>query len=304
MKTVIIGRNGFLARALIKNCDQGAFTILGSSDFDLLTAIPSLLPSCQNADLLIDAADFYPGIEESYRQQENIYWTNVKIYKQIFSLAALNSIHRIITIGTTGCYPQINEPLSEDLFNGPPERLNPKLRGYALSRFTLLDIAALYKTKYEISHNHLILPNFYGPGDKYTIGRSHLLASWIRDFATATKKNHRTLTLWGPKTQQREFIFIQDAAKLILTLSKLDLPEEVLNVGTNTAPTFEELAKLLLSLLESTCEVEWDLEKSPNRQKEILNLQKLNKYQPYLPSPTPLSAGLKETVHDYLENYA
>ncbi len=297
---VLIGRNGFLAKEIIKANSHGDMLILGSNDLNLLEDKPSIISDAKEADVLFDAADYYPGITTTAANPVEVYEKNVKMYENLFAFASLNGIKKVVTIGTTGCYPVTDEPLREDMFNGDPTLLNQKLMSYALSRFTLLDIAALYKAKSEIEHSHLILPNFYGPGDKYEKGRSHLLASWIRDFHSAQEAGQTEIELWGPPSQRREFIYINDAARYTLALGQAALQEEVLNVGTGTAPTYEEMAKTVFRALGFEGTLRWDLNKTIPRQQEVMDLSKLQKYASILPEPTLLDEGVNMTVKEYL----
>ncbi len=300
METVLVGRNGFLAQAVQRVSEPSELTVIGSSDFDLVEDTPKTIEQLQGKDLLIDTVDYYPGIVATSENPVEVYETNVKMYENLFALARQNDVKKIVTIGTTGCYPVTDEPLREDMFDGDVTKLNKKLASYALSRFTLLDIAALYRNQFGIEHSHLILPNFYGSGDKYEIGRSHLLASWVRDFHAAKEKGETTIELWGPPTQRREFIYIEDAAKYTLALGKAAIGQEVLNVGTDTSPTYEEMAKSILRALDFDCELTWDLSKQMPRQQEVMDTSAMKALAVDLPAPMAFDEGVKVTVKDYL----
>ena len=297
---VLIGRNGFLASAMTQANGREDMLVLGSDDLNLLEDNPPMISDAKEADVLFDAADYYPGVTATAENSVEVYEKNVRMYENLFAFAALNGIKKVVTIGTTGCYPITDEPLREDMFNGDPGLLNQKLMSYALSRFTLLDIAALHRAKSGIEHSHLILPNFYGPGDKYEMGRSHLLASWIRDFHNAQEERQTEIELWGPPTQRREFIYIDDAARYTLALGHASLQEEVLNVGTGTAPTYEEMATSVFRALGFEGKLGWDLSKIIPRQQEVMDLSALQKYASFLPEPTSFDEGVDITVKEYL----
>ncbi len=300
MDKVLIGRNGFLAQAVQRVAEPGELTVVGSNDFDLINGCPETLEALQGKDVIIDTADYYPGIVATSENPVEVYETNVKMYENLFALAQKNGVKKIVTIGTTGCYPVTNELLREDMFDGDVSKLNKKLASYALSRFTLLDIAALYRNQFGIGHSHLILPNFYGPGDKYEMGRSHLLASWVRDFHAAKERGETSIELWGPPTQRREFIYIDDAAKYTLALGQAAIGQEVLNVGTDTSPTYEEMANSILRALDFDCELTWDLSKQMPRQQEVMDTSAMQAIAVDLPAPMAFDEGVKETVKDYL----
>lgn len=295
---ILIGRTGFLGRAIELTSDRHQLLPLSRSDFDLLNGpvpSPGKLTSPKN---VIYAADYYPGISETSKLGPKVYSANVAMYENLFAFAAATKAKRVITIGTSGCYPQVDTPLTEEMFNQDPSLLNPKLLSYALSRFTLFDIAALYKITHNISHLHLILPNFYGPGDNYTPGRSHLLASWVRDFAQAKADGQSQITLFGPPDQTREFIFIDDAARLVTSLAAAEVPHEVLNVATSTRPTYEELANSVLHALDFSPTISWQPRPTP-RLTEVLDISRLLSLDLDDSPPTSLARGLSLTVADF-----
>jgi GDP-L-fucose synthase len=274
--------------------------VLGSGDFNLLEDNPPEISDAKEADVLFDAADYYPGVTATAANPVEVYEKNVRMYENLFAFAAIHGVKKVVTIGTTGCYPVTDEPLREDMFNGDPRLLNQKLMSYALSRFSLLDIAALHRANNGIEHSHLILPNFYGPGDKYEMGRSHLLASWIRDFHNSQEAGQTEIELWGPPSQRREFVYIDDAARYTLALGRAAVQEEVLNVGTGTAPTYEEMATTVFRALGFEGKIRWDLEKVISRQQEVMDLSALQKYASILPEPTSFDEGVDITVKEYL----
>lgn len=297
----VIGANGFLGKAVASRLKQkGEKGIYYTrNEFDLLgSKIPSapVAPSC-----VIYCADYYPGLAYTAEHPEEVYSANVRMFDTLLSFAEKNRAKRVITIGTTCCYPIIDEPLHESLLEKRDyAQLNQKLRGYALSRFTLLDMA---KTR-GICHHHLILPNFYGPGDRFEEGKSHLLSSWIRDFHCIQKSGKRSIVLWGSPEVKREFIYIDDAAVYVLELAEENIHREVLNVGCGLCPTYGEVAKEILQALNfKDYELEWDGKINKNvRKVEVMNLSELDRYAKLLPRPRSFAKGIHQTVSWYLKS--
>lgn len=305
----IVGANGFLGkemkRQILESGEKGVF--LTRKEFDLLgSEIPKLetIP-----EVIIYCADYYPGLTQTEQSPQDVYFKNIRMYFNQFEMLVKNGIRHVITIGTTACYPTIDTPLGESLIEqanqGSFDKLNPKMKGYALSRFTLLQMAKIYEEKYGIRHNHLVLPNFYGEGDKFQPGQSHLLASWVRDFHKAKQNVEKQINLWGSPNCQREFIYIGDAASYVLSLSNALLDETILNVGTATTPTYQELAEKILQALDysSKGKLSWDTSVKNTREREILDLSRLSRHKESLPQSTSLEIGIKRTVDYFLNNY-
>jgi GDP-L-fucose synthase len=283
---LITGANGFLGSAC-RRIEPNA-TYFTRKEFDLLTGA---IPEIHGIDTIIHSADYYPGIEYTSAHPEEVYRKNVEIYRNLFAFAHANRIPKIVTIGTTACYPVTDEPLREEMFAAVPhDRLNQRMLGYARSRFELLNIAQAHPS---IKHSHLILPNLYGPGDKFEPGRSHLLSSWVRDFSQM-KEEGREVVLWGSPSAQREFMYIDDAASYLFHLADQDTPA-ILNVGHSLAPTYETLAQEILRAIGFDTPITWDEGKKNPRLKEIMDTTRLQAYGP-LPPTTPFKQGIDVTV--------
>ncbi len=297
---LVMGASGFVGGA-IKRVTPEKMLFFSRKEYDLLHS--QECPKGDGIETIIYCADYYPGLHYTAGNPYDVYMKNVIMYNNLFRFAAENKVKKIITLGTTACYPVTDDPLQEEMFaQSYPEMTHPKMRGYALSRFTLLDIARVFYEQYGILHSHLILPNLYGPGDKFESGKSHLLSSWIRDFSVA-KKKREGITLWGSPYAQREFMYIDDAAQSILALSSLSPHREILNVGNETRPTYGELAHEILRAIGYPVVPQWDKTKTNIRLREILDLRELEKYKRFLPSPTPLALGIEKTVAYYNEVY-
>ncbi len=299
---LITGSKGFLGSAIKRSLeDKTEETIFFTrKDFDLANGYEA--PTVEGVDTIIHCADYYPGLQHTFEHPREVYEKNVRIFNNLFNLARKNRIKKVITIGTTGCYPITDELLREDMLaTENPERTNSKLIGYTLSRFTLLDIARLNHAEFGIEHNHLILPNLYGPGDRFEIGKSHLLSSWIRDFTAAKERGDKIIQLWGSPNAQREFMYIDDSANFVLALSGQKLHREIINVGNSLVPTYEQLARKTLEAIDydSLDRLEWDISKKNTRMREAMDLRELNKYAHILPLTTEFSEGVRRSVEDY-----
>lgn len=299
----VVGSNGFLGRALQRQPEAKGTLFLTRQDWDILgdATLPQL-PA--DVEVLINCADYYPGLEATNAHPYEVWLANVTLYQRLFQLAEEQDVGRVITIGTTACYPVTDELLKEEWIEEGVDyaRLNQKMLPYAASRFSLLDVSAIAARK-GIEHLHLILPNFYGPGDKYEPGRSHLLSSWIRDFYAA-KDRQEQMELWGDPQTQREFIFIDDAAALVYAFARFCEPQaEIYNVGHKLAPSYLELADGVCRLIGFTDGFVFDESKPNPRKREVMDNARMLASGVEVPPMTPFAEGLALTVLDYEQRY-
>jgi GDP-L-fucose synthase len=298
----IIGANGYLGRALTGRADfeEVPHLALGRADFDLMgNSIPDL--QSKEISTIVYCADYYPGLEYCGQHGDEIFRVNTCMYQALFAFAIQNGVKRVITIGTTACYPVTDEPLREDMLDRKVlDQVHPKMRMYAASRYWLFDLARHYEKSHGIAHIHLIVPNIYGPGDKFEPTRSHLLSSWIRDFHVAREERKETIELWGTPLAKRELMYIDDVAYYVYALAQMELGTRVLNIGTAVAPTYGEIAHRILRALdyEKTGRLRWDLSRRNARLSETLDLTRFLQLFPTQPA-MPFQRGIVKTVQYY-----
>jgi GDP-L-fucose synthase len=152
--------------------------------------------------------------------------------------------------------------------------------------------------------------NLYGPGDNYDSLNSHVMASLIKKFYTASIHKHPEVICWGTGTPLREFLHVDDlgnAAVFALenwnTFSKdapLDQngePLSLLNVGTGRDISIKELAKKISNILDYKGEIIWDKSKPDGTPKKQLNIKHLLKlgWEPKI----TLEEGIRRTLEDF-----
>jgi GDP-L-fucose synthase len=302
----IIGARGYLGSALRLRAalEEEPHLALTRNEFDLLgSEVPHLKD--QDITTAIYCADYYPGLEYCGQHGDEVFRINTCMYQALYAFAVRNEIKRVITIGTTACYPMIDEPLREDMLDRKVlDHVHPKMRMYAASRYWLFDLAKLYEKSHGIAHVHLIVPNIYGPCDKFDPTRSHLLSSWVRDFHAAWGAHQEHITLWGSPDAKREFMYIDDVASYVFILAKMGLGSVIMNVGTGLTPTYGEIANAILQALnyDEVGRVKWDTSRKNARMSETLDIERFWKWKggQYFPDPTKFQIGVKRTVDFYM----
>ena len=152
--------------------------------------------------------------------------------------------------------------------------------------------------------------NLYGPGDNYDSLNSHVMASLIKKFYTASIEKHPEVICWGTGNPLREFLHVDDlghAAVFALenwdTFSKdapLDQngePLSFLNVGTGRDISIRELAKKISDILEYEGKIIWDQTKPDGTPKKQLNIKHILKlgWEPII----TLEKGIRITLEEF-----
>jgi nucleoside-diphosphate-sugar epimerase len=88
--------------------------------------------------------------------------------------------------------------------------------------------------------------NVYGPEGTWTGGKEKAPAAICRKVAEASD----TIEIWGPGTQTRSFLYIDDAIDGVLALLKSDAIAIPLNIGSEEMISINDMAKYIVSLSE------------------------------------------------------
>ena len=140
--------------------------------------------------------------------------------------------------------------------------------------------------------------NLYGPNDNFDLKSSHVLPAMIRKFHEAKTNNNKTVTLWGSGTPKREFLHVDDLAKMVIIAVENRLPDYLYNVGVGTDLTIKELAKLIQKITRHKGEIIWDIEKPDGTPRKLMDSSKAKKLG-WTPSYS-LEIGIENTYEWYL----
>jgi GDP-L-fucose synthase len=140
------------------------------------------------------------------------------------------------------CYPGEAEIYTEsDWLKGD---VHPSVYSYGNAKRFIYNLASCYKTQFGIDTRHFFIPNAFGPGDSTDATRVHALNGMIIRMLQAQKDRQPTFEIWGSGTPIREWIYVEDVAKLIALAIDHDLTlSEPLNLAQGKGYTIRESAE-------------------------------------------------------------
>lgn len=181
------------------------------------------------------------------------------------------------------------------LLTGP---LEPTNEAYALAKISGLKMCQHYRSQYGVVYHSAMPTNLYGPGDNYHPDNSHVMPALIRRFHEAKINGDDQVVIWGTGTPRREFLHADDLADALVHLLSLADPPNLVNVGTGTDISIQELAELVAETVGFQGEIVNDLTKkdgTPVKRTDIDLIQSTGW------SPTiGLREGLQRTYRDFL----
>ena len=299
MKAIVTGSNGLLGSAVKKNLGDGHF--YHTRETAELTSAPEVDGMFEaieggNYDTLIHCAAKVGGVQGNMSNVMSFFEDNMHIDKNILFNAYKYKIQNVVTILSTCIFPdKATYPLTIDqLDNGRPHESN---YGYAYAKRMLAYDTKMFREATRMNWLSIVPTNLYGPHDNFNLEKSHIIPALIRK-AYEADKNGTDFVIWGDGSPMRQFVFVEDMAKIILWAIdnwKSGVPLIAVN---ETEYSVKELATIIAKRFNIPEDrIKYDSSK-PNGQ-----LRKPAKSDIPDFKFTPLEEGLNKTIDWFLENY-
>ncbi|HQO97002.1 MAG TPA: GDP-L-fucose synthase [Anaerolineaceae bacterium] len=215
-------------------------------------------------DVIIHLAAHVGGIGANRLHPAEFFYDNLMMGVQLIHQAWERGVEKFVAIGTVCAYPKFTPvPFKEDdLWIGYPEETNAP---YGLAKKMLLVQAQAYRQQYGYNAIFLLPVNLYGPGDNFHPESSHVIPALIRKCVEAQEQGLDEVVIWGDGSPTREFIFVEDAARGIVTAAELYNDPDPVNIGSGYEISIRDLAEMIARLTGFSGKLVWDTTK-PNGQ--------------------------------------
>lgn len=213
---------------------------------------------------------------------------NLRIQSNVIESAYRAQVKRLLFLGSSCIYPRLApQPIGEDqLLGGPLEFTN---RSYAVAKIAGIELCWAFNRQHGSEFLAAMPTNLYGPGDNYDLPSSHVLPALIRKVHEAKVRGERSVNVWGTGKPLREFLFSDDMADACVFL--LNLPHDefyklisnpevapLVNVGSGSELTIDDLAKKICSVLEFDGDIVFDTSKPDGTPRKLMDSTKLFSY--------------------------
>ncbi len=245
---------------------------------------------------IVLAAGRVGGIEANRSALGSFLYENMMIAANVIQAARDSGVTRLLFLGSSCIYPRLApQPIPESALL--TSALEPTNEGYALAKITGLKLCQFYRQQYGLLYHSAMPTNLYGTGDNYHPSHSHVLPALIRKFETARLAGAKEVTLWGSGTPRREFLHVDDLARALLFLLRLENPPDWVNVGSGEDLTIRELAEQVREAVGVDVELRFDtaMPDGPPRKLCDTTLLRSLGWKPDIPLPE----GLRRTVAEY-----
>lgn len=222
MKILVTGGTGLLGKAIeeIANKDNSPheFIFASSKTCDLRNYNETLMYfSLKKPDYVIHLAANVGGLFKNLEQNLTMYEENMMINFNVLRACHLNGIKNCLSILSTCIFPDTTTyPINETmLHNGYPHTSNS---GYSFAKRMLEVHSSIYNKTYNYNYKCIIPTNLYGKHDNYSIENGHVIPALIHkcfNEANSMKVN-KWVNVWGTGKPLRQFLYVNDLAKIIL----------------------------------------------------------------------------------------
>lgn len=248
-KLFVAGHKGMVGSAVCRlnteyrllTVDKKQLDLRNQSDVDLF--IRNNRP-----DRIIVCAAVVGGIHANMTYPAQFLYDNLVIQSNIINSAYTNGVRKLIFLGSSCIYPKFApQPIPEDALLS--SQLEPTNEGYALAKIAGLKLCQYYKKQYGVDYTSVMPCNLYGPNDNYHPDNSHVIPGLFHKFHKAKLDNLKQFQIWGSGKAKREFMYVDDLAKICLSFLNISNLPDWINIGTDQELTILELAKKIAKVV-------------------------------------------------------
>jgi len=156
---------------------------------------------------------------------------------------------------------------------------------YGIMKLTIEKYLKLYNHLYQLNYLCLRLSNPYGA---FHLSKKQGLIN----IALRKAINKKEFNVWGDGSNLKDYIYVEDVARVIFTLLRQKVMNRVLNIGSNKGHSINEILSIIKNIIPSF-KINYREAKSFDVSKVILNTEALSEYIDF--ELTSLHAGINTT---------
>lgn len=303
-KIIIFGGHGFVGSKIAEKLNEkhNVFTASRRNGYDInkISKIKSLINSFK-PDYIIHCAVAHGGLSYINSYPSNIFIENSFLYFNLYKAIAQAKIKKnffVINLISNCAYSHDVDIQKEDewLNSEPHESVLP----FAIPKRIAFYLSKFYENEFNIKSKNFLVPNAYGPGDYLDPQRTHALNGIIIRFIESIRKGKKDFDIWGSGKPKREWIYVDDIAKLIskeITYNKIESHMPI-NLAQNKSYSVLKITKLVKAILKSDIKLKTDPSKMDGAMMKQLSNKQFSKLYGTFKFEN-LETGIKKTIKYY-----
>lgn len=302
MKILVTGGAGFLGQSVVQELESNGFSqfiVVRKNDCDLTNfkQTQSLVESIK-PDSIIHLAAEVGGIGANMANPGRFFYANASMGINLVENARLYNVKKFVFVSTVCSYPKFCPiPFNEnDIWNGYPEETNAP---YGIAKKSIMVMLQSYRAQYGMNSCVLIPTNLYGPHDNFDDKTSHVIPALIKKMIIAKQDHAKSVKCWGTGNATREFLYVGDAAKAIVSgLKKINNPDPI-NIGSGEEISIRDLVYKIKNIVGYDGDIEWETGKPDGQPRRYLDTNKARLLLDWSASMA-FDDGLEKTIKWYL----
>jgi GDP-L-fucose synthase len=289
---LVTGGTGMLGRALRPLCPEAVFVSSRECDLrerrDVVKLFRDVRPS-----QVIHLAARVGGVKANAEGNVELLESNAAIDTAVLGVAGEYRVQRLIAVLSSCAFPLYDDrPSTEsDLHAALPYRGN---LGYGFAK-RLLDVHVRLAARDKgLSWSTLAPVTMYGPHDRFDPETGHVIGALFHRCRHA-KLTGRPLTVWGSGEAIRQFVFVNDVARLLVGMLAHEAMPDTVIVAPDEGMTIRGLVEAVARAMEYEGRIWYDTSQPEGVRVKRLQSERFQNTFPAF-AFTKLEDGLQETA--------
>ncbi len=298
---LVAGGTGFLGRHVCKKLQEKgipfiATSLSGGTDFRNFDQTLQFFKRYRPTTVMHCAA-YVGGIKFGLAHAGEVYYNNILMSTNLIEAARFTGTQRFISPIANCAYPDVvDKDYKEDEFwNGP---LNYSVMVYGMVRKAQWAQTWAYARQYNMKFVNIVLPNMYGPEDRFDEERSHALGALLMKIVQAKKESKPEVVVWGTGNPIREWLHVEDGAEALMKALDIGYFIEPVNVGVGKGISIKNLAEMIQRIVGYSGKLIFDTSKPDGALYKVMDTKRLEEVYKWKPAIS-LEKGIKETYNWY-----
>jgi GDP-L-fucose synthase len=299
-KVWVTGHNGLLGSAIVNLLIKSDFEVLtvAKKDLDLRDRVSvDAFYEAKKPDFVIHCAAVVGGIEQNRKMPVEFLSDNILISTNVINAAHSHNVKQLINIGSSCMFPRnAAQPIREiSLLQAP---LEPTNEAFAIAKIASVKLVEFYRNQHNRNWVSVVPANLYGMNDHFDVRRGHVIPALIKKMHEAKLLNKQSVDVWGTGSPIRQFLYVEDAARVILNMlgNKMQLP--LINIAGHNEISIKELVSVIKDVVGYPGAVKFDTLKPDGMPRKALDGRNSAMYFDF--EPEPFGSGLSKTYQYFL----
>ncbi len=239
---LVTGGDGLLGSAVASICPDAIFLTRRDADLRDLSQVRALFERLRPSRVLHLAARV-GGVKANATLNADLFTENVQINTNVLNAAQEFGAARLISLLSSCSFQLYSDRASteDDLHAGLPFEGNV---GYSYAK-RMLDVQTRLLWQQHGCRFSTVAPvTMYGPRDNFDLESGHVIGALIHKCLLA-KERGEPLQVWGGGEAVRQFVYVEDVARLLLQSLDSDHGPETVIIAPDEGTTIRALAGLI-----------------------------------------------------------